>query len=811
MTATVLEDPDEPLFDDGATDGGRGAAAPIAPSVLRDEPSDQVTGDSFGAGNRAGFPDRGDRSSGDVAVLDRLPAEADDVDLEGATVALADSDPPPKGHLHDEGVIAEPKNVAPDPEVGDWVGGYELMELLGKGGAGSVFRARRSADGTVVALKVLAAAKLNRARVVQRFFDEARTASMVKHEALVNLVEFIEEEAPRRLAYAMEYVDGYSLRTKLQREHALNMTDAIDIARQICQAIRALHDAGIIHRDLKPENIMLIEPTEPNGRILVKVLDFGVAKFLSVDALGQNEAPGTFVGTPRYMAPEQAAGGSVDARSDLFAVGVMLFEMTTGVRPHEGDSLKAVVMAKLKGAPRITVNPEREVLPQELTDVVDSCLKLQPDLRPESAAVVAATLEEAYTVLSAVGPIRVVPEGGVVREQTGVHAVEEELVVPSSLTPMDGPQRTATYVLPGPSVTHTSSLLPETTARDPSPNTPEPVRPMTPAQGPTAPVIPALPLPPAQSPNRALMKLVAVLATLVIGAVGVGYLVFELLAEDGSVYVVSPRLAEPPGPPAPPSIDQPHVVRLSTHPEGAAVLVEGQEIGETPYDLTLASGVARMSASLVREGYEPFNVRITRSTKADLAVTLMKAVPAGFIDLPKPGSEPKAPAPARRRSPTVKRTPPPKAAPAMKSTPAVKPAPKLAPVSKPTLASKPVPKPKPSPAVAPRSSPTPAPRATPAPKVKPAPKAKPAPEPAPKAKPAPEPKPAPKPAPEAKPAPEPKPAAKPKPEPPPREQDDDDYEVFEPEDDGPVEEAPESADELPDSADELPEAADELP
>lgn len=300
--------------------------------------------------------------------------------------------------------------VAPDPNVGDRVGGYELLALLGKGGAGSVFRARRERDGHVVALKVLAAAKVKRARVVQRFFDEVRAASTVEHPGLIRVHDFIEEERPRRLAYAMEYVDGEVLRARIKREGALDLRTAIQIAIQICDALEALHEHGIVHRDLKPENILVIGDAESKVP-RVKLLDFGVVKFLPVDrssgdARGEDEKPGTFVGTPRYMAPEQAAGATVDGRADLFSIGVMLFEMITGRCPHEGDSLRDVVLAKLKGAPRITMNPGKELLPQELTDVVDGCLQLKPGLRPAAAGTVAAALRDADMVLFAVGPIR---------------------------------------------------------------------------------------------------------------------------------------------------------------------------------------------------------------------------------------------------------------------------------------------------------------------------------------------------------------------------------------------------------------------
>ncbi len=337
--------------------------------------------------------------------------------------------------LLDEPALPEAKKreegaVAPDPEVGDEVAGFALLERLGKGGAGSVFKAR-SPQGEIVALKVLSASKAKRARIVQRFFDEVRAAGAVAHPGLIKVIDFIEEESPRRLAYSMEYLDGEPMRARLQREGTVPLREAISIATQICDALSALHAGGIIHRDLKPENIMLV----PKGAtVSVKLVDFGVVKFLPIDRSVPrterpglpNAKPGTFVGTPRYMAPEQAAGAQVDVRADLFSVGVMLFEMITGECPHEGESLRDVVMAKLKGAPRITTNPENEVLPQELTDIVDACLRLKPVERPQDAATVAASLREADMVLFAVGAIKVGADGSVARGE-GESEVERPL------------------------------------------------------------------------------------------------------------------------------------------------------------------------------------------------------------------------------------------------------------------------------------------------------------------------------------------------------------------------------------------------
>jgi len=256
--------------------------------------------------------------------------------------------------------------------------------------------------------------------------------------------------------------------------------------------------------------------------------------------------------------------------------------------------------------------------------------------------------------------------------------------------------------------------------------------------------------------------------------VGAGFLVFELLARDGSVYVVAPRVDEKPGVP---SMDEPYEVQVVTQPNGALVMVEGQEVGTTPYGLTLAAGVPRLSASLVRDGYEPFDVRITRGTKKRLAVTLMKAVA--------PPIAPMIPTPVQ---------PAPTTAPA---------SPKTAPA--PSVADKPK---APAGYSAPGAGPNAAAASLALDKPKPKPKA--LPKPKPRYVPPPPPPVRAKPKPQAKPKPKPKRIV-----PPPKFDEDEDFETFQPEEEEEDEEfddeEPESADEFPESADELPESADELP
>ncbi|MBI4815925.1 MAG: serine/threonine protein kinase [Deltaproteobacteria bacterium] len=502
--------------------------------------------------------------------------------------------------------------LPPDPEVGEVIGGYELLKVLGKGGAGSVFRARALDDGAVVSLKVLASSKLRKARLVRRFLDEARTASMVSHPSLVRLIEFIDQEDPRRLAYAMEFVDGESLREKLNRERALDLASAIRIVLQICDGVDALHESGIIHRDLKPENIMLVgDPNSPK----VKLLDYGVAKVVGSES-DDSESPGTFVGTPRYMAPEQAAGGSVDPRSDLFAIGVIIFEMVTGKRPHEGDSLKAVVMAKLQGAPRVTINPDKEVLPKGLSDAVDACLKLQPASRPDSAKALRTSLDEALAVLYVVGSVRLGQDG------VSMVRVHSTLSAPGSAAsaPAEAAAEPAAPKPPSKLALALESMkarlrerreraAQERAAKQFDPN--------------------SLGVRASAFVKRVGPKKVMAAA---VGAVAVGSIVVVVIAIFMRDEKKPERATDPVGtstaartstvPERPKAPRTPHAVNVSTRPSGALIFAGSSTIGQTPTKLVVPPDADELRVEIRLEGYRPLPITISRSTSADLRLEM---------------------------------------------------------------------------------------------------------------------------------------------------------------------------------------------
>lgn len=228
-------------------------------------------------------------------------------------------------------------------------GRYTIQEKLGAGGMGAVFAAEQTAVGRKVAIKVLGSEIASDKNAVKRFMQEARAASALSHPNTITIHDF-GQTAEGELYLAMELVPGQTLAQVLRREGALAPERAVHIAHQILNALQEAHGAGIIHRDLKPENV-IISPRSGNPDFL-KVLDFGLAKLTDSDdgSHGLTQT-GQVFGTPGYMAPEQAKGERCDLRADLYAVGVMLYEMLAGRRPFDGDNPLSVLVKHIQEPP----------------------------------------------------------------------------------------------------------------------------------------------------------------------------------------------------------------------------------------------------------------------------------------------------------------------------------------------------------------------------------------------------------------------------------------------------------------------------
>jgi eukaryotic-like serine/threonine-protein kinase len=285
--------------------------------------------------------------------------------------------------------------------VGRTISHYEIIEKLGEGGMGVVYKARDTHLDRFVAIKVLPPEKVADAERKRRFVQEAKSASALNHPNIITIHDIASDNGLDFIA--MEYVPGKALNQVITRK-GLPLAEALKYAVQIADALATAHAAGIIHRDLKPGNVMVSGAPERSG--FVKVLDFGLAKLTDkVDSsdreftgsMHQDDTPasgeGSIVGTVSYMSPEQAEGKKVDARSDIFSFGALLYEMVTGRRAFQGDSRLSTLSAVLREEPK-PASQIVEGLPRELERIIARCLRKSPERRSQTMADLKVALEE---------------------------------------------------------------------------------------------------------------------------------------------------------------------------------------------------------------------------------------------------------------------------------------------------------------------------------------------------------------------------------------------------------------------------------
>jgi serine/threonine protein kinase len=273
---------------------------------------------------------------------------------------------------------------------GQKLGPYEVIESLGAGGMGEVWKARDTRLDRMVAIKAMPADRIADPDRRRRFLQEARTASALSHPNIVTIFDLLEEDSVQYIV--MEHVAGRTL-DELIPNGGMRPALALRVAVSIADALAAAHRLGIVHRDLKPSNVMVAEEGQ------VKVLDFGLAKFLraeseltaTVTALAGYTMAGTVVGTAAYMSPEQAEGKPVDARSDIFSFGAMLYEMLTGRRPFRGDTPVSIMASVLRAEPEALPSP----IPAELERIVMRCLRKDPGRRFQHTVELELALEDA--------------------------------------------------------------------------------------------------------------------------------------------------------------------------------------------------------------------------------------------------------------------------------------------------------------------------------------------------------------------------------------------------------------------------------
>src|SRR5713101_4913918 len=282
--------------------------------------------------------------------------------------------------------------------LGSKLGSYEVLSLLGAGGMGEVYRARDTRLGRVVAIKVLPAERMADENRRRRFVQEAQAASALNHPNIVTIYQI--ESADGNDFIVMEYVPGKTLDTVIPRQ-GMRLGEVLRIAIPIADAVARAHAAGIVHRDLKPANVVV------GSDGAVKVLDFGLAKLAALEEADSPKRetrsedgdatplsrPGTVAGTVEYMSPEQATGNTVDARSDVFSFGAVLYEMVTGRRAFAGNSTAETLAALMHEHPKAPRELAPDV-PRDLERVILRCLQKDPDRRFQHMADVKVELQE---------------------------------------------------------------------------------------------------------------------------------------------------------------------------------------------------------------------------------------------------------------------------------------------------------------------------------------------------------------------------------------------------------------------------------
>lgn len=300
--------------------------------------------------------------------------------------------------------------------VGEKFNRYSILGVLGKGGMGVVYRGEHIMLRKPVAIKVLGDHSFTHAGAATQFLREARAASLIRHPNIVDVTDF--GEAPDGAPYfVMEFLEGESLDNVLARQVRIPLFETVNIVNQTARALAATHEHGIVHLDLKPANLYLIQRegrrrvvrrtphgqnfvVEPEGQYtFVKLLDFGVARFKD-DELGPGltSEPGTVFGTPQYMSPEQARGAPVDARSDIYSLGILFYKMLMGVGPFESDSMVEILLRHVSGdlPPPRGADPAVEV-DEGTNRAILRCLEMDPGKRFQSMDELCEALRDCFT------------------------------------------------------------------------------------------------------------------------------------------------------------------------------------------------------------------------------------------------------------------------------------------------------------------------------------------------------------------------------------------------------------------------------
>jgi serine/threonine-protein kinase len=478
---------------------------------------------------------------------------------------------------------------------------YQLTGVLGRGGMGVVYRGVQLAVDRPVAIKVVSRTLAKDPRAVQRFQREAKVSSKLQHPNAIRVYDFgLTDDG--LLFLVMELLDGRELSRELKALGRLPVHRAVNIAVQALKALHEAHGYGIVHRDLKPSNVFLQDLAGETD--IVKVMDFGIAKMVHGDGAELTNV-GLIVGTPTYMSPEQIRGWQVDARSDLYALGVILFEMVAGRVPFRGDSQLAVMVAHTREPPPPVSSVVEGPGVEALDGVLARLLAKEPADRPASALHAMALL---HRLLPALAPLS---QPDLASLSTAEFlALERDRQVPAPGTPTPMPRPAPGGGPPADPVVHD-----EATVADPG------------GPGPVA-------------PRRA--RAVTVVVGLAAAALGLGgYLALRpdspppVAAEPPST--AAPAETPPPAPPpqeAPATLPPRVTLRFVSSPPGARVFLAGRDLGVTPLSHDVDQAAEPLGVEATKDGFTPQGRQVTPRESQEVRLDLLPAARAPAVDSP---------------------------------------------------------------------------------------------------------------------------------------------------------------------------------
>src|SRR5882672_565847 len=340
-------------------------------------------------------PDRGTIIGGPDSSPSGQPAKSASAARSAAAAAKTPPGRTPSGTSSQSRSTGSRSNRFGLFEPGEELGPRFVIEaLLGEGGMGRVYKAYDRELDRFVALKVLQPELANDPLIIQRFKHELLLASRISHKNILRIHDLSEADGVKFIT--MAFVDGEDLHNILKTEHPLPLERSLKIARQMCEALDAAHSEGVVHRDFKPQNVLV------GNNDQVYVSDFGLATSLETAKMGMTRT-GAVMGTPRYMSPEQVEGKEVDSRCDLYALGLVLYEMVTGATPFSGESTWQLMYQRVQVMPKDVklVNP---ALPEYVARVIMHCLEKDPANRYQSAKEILADLDAGRSPTLTVAP-----------------------------------------------------------------------------------------------------------------------------------------------------------------------------------------------------------------------------------------------------------------------------------------------------------------------------------------------------------------------------------------------------------------------